>query len=112
MLSNLCALREHAGSANFYKYGMWQSVVESMPPRFSILLRRGKAHLTPEELLFLRSFDGQLKLKVDERIGECPVVSLAPRAKENQVLTARLTAVLRAALFITTNMYTKDKYAN
>ena len=83
-----------------------------MPPRFSILLRRGKAHLTPEELLFLRSFDGQLKLKVDERIGECPVVSLAPRAKENQVLTARLTAVLRAALFITTNMYTKDKYAN
>jgi hypothetical protein len=108
----LCALREHAGSANFYKYGRWQSVVESMPPRFSILLRRGKAHLTPEEFRFLRSFDGQLKLKVDESIGECPVVSLAPRAKENQVLSARLTAVLRAALFITTNMYTKDKYAN
>ncbi|PJI95858.1 hypothetical protein CLU85_0587 [Acidovorax sp. 69] len=108
----LCALREHAGSASFNKYRMWQPVVESMPPRFSILLRRGKAHLTPEEFRFLRSFDGQLKLKVDESIGECPVVSLAPRAKENQVVSARLTAVLRAALFITTNMYTKDKYAN
>ena len=83
-----------------------------MPPRFSILLRRGKVHLTPEEIRFHRSLDGQLKLKVDESIGECPVVSLAPRAKENQVLSARLTAVLRAALFITTNMYTKDKYAN
>ena len=100
-------LREHAGSAKVYNYRLWQSVVESMPPRFSLLLRRGKAHLTPEEFRSLRSLDGQLKLKVDESIGERPVVSLAPRAKENQVLSARLTAVLRAALFITTNMYAK-----
>ena len=103
----LCVLREHAGSAKVYNYRLWQSVVESMPPRFSLVLRRGKAHLTPEEFRSLRSLDGQLKLKVDESIGERPVVSLAPRAKENQVLSARLTAVLRAALFITTNMYAK-----
>ena len=45
-----------------------------------------------------------LKLKVDESIGERPVVSLAPRAKENQVLTARFTAVLRVALFVISNL--------
>lgn len=75
-----------------------------MPLSFSLLLRRGKAHLTTEEFRFLRSFDDQLKLKVDESIGERPVVSLAPRAKENQVLTARFTAVLRVALFVISNL--------
>lgn len=100
----LCVLRESAAPTKFYQYPIWQPILESMPLSFSLLLRRGKAHLTTEEFRFLRSFDDQLKLKVDESIGERPVVSLAPRAKENQVLTARFTAVLRVALFVISNL--------
>jgi len=108
----LCVLRESAAPIKFYQYLKWQTILESMPPRFCLLLRRGKTHITSEEFRFLRSFDGLLQLKVDVRIGERPFVLLAPRAKQNQVLTARITAVLRATLFVTTNMYTKERNAN
>ncbi len=96
----LCVLREsEATSLKFYCFHKWQPILESIPRGLCLSIRRGKAHITADELRFHRSF-GQLMLKLDDRIGARPIVSLA-KEKQNLVLEARLTAVLRSTLYVT-----------
>ena len=95
----LCVLRVDAPDALFAKYQHWEPIVAALPAGLSILVRRGSAYISQDEVQFFKGLQGKLRLVLDPNIGSKPVVLLCPAGRDNRVLSARLTTVLKAGLF-------------
>lgn len=72
-----------------------RKIAPSIPTEFSLNVQMGAAHVKPAELSALASVGPALNVITNPRIGARPVVSLQLRNTKNQVVRARLTALIR-----------------
>ncbi len=105
----ICVLRVDAPDAAFAKYQHWSHVVAALPSGLSISVRRGSAYISQDEVQFCRGLQGKLTLVIDPKIGCKPVASLCLAARDNRVMSARLTAVLKAGLFAIHQLHQKNQ---
>lgn len=93
-------IRESPEDRSVLSKAMWSSLAACLPQATSILVQRGKAHMSDSELSnYLRS--QRVEFRAARDLGFRPFVSIVPLEKTNRVLQSRLTSIARVLILCT-----------